>query len=70
MPNIIGMFSGNQDYTPNGAFGLVRNWISNSGAYEYANVIDFNASRCSPIYGRSEHVTPENYTMRIWKRTA
>ena len=64
------MFSGNQDYTPNGAFGLVRNWISNSGAYEYANVIDFNASRCSPIYGRSEHVTPENYTMRIWKRTA
>lgn len=22
------------------------------------------------VYGKSDHVTPENYTMRIWKRTA
>ena len=28
----------------------------------------FNAARSSSIYGGSTHVTPENYTMRIWKR--
>ena len=70
MPNIIGGFGGNQDVSPSGAFGLVRNWVSNSDADKYASIIDFYASRCSPIYGRSDHVTPENYTMRIWKRTA
>ena len=30
----------------------------------------FNAARSSSIYGRSTHVTPENYTMRIWKRVS
>ena len=30
----------------------------------------FDASRSSSIYGRSIHVTPENYTVRIWKRIA
>lgn len=29
---------------------------------------DFDASRCSSIYGKSNHVTPVNYTIRVWKR--
>lgn len=32
--------------------------------------MNFNASRSNKIYGASEHVTPINYTIRIWKRTA
>jgi len=30
----------------------------------------FDASRSSPIYGSSEHVTPENYTAKLWLRVA
>lgn len=33
-------------------------------------ILKINASKSNPIYGKSDHVTPENYTMRIWKRTA
>lgn len=29
---------------------------------------NFNASWSNSIYGRSDHVTPTNYTIRIWKR--
>ena len=42
-----------------------------SYANEYFTKIKyFDASRSSSIYGRSTHVTPENYTMRIWKRVS
>lgn len=30
----------------------------------------FNASKSNAVYGASEHVTPVNSTIRIWKRTA
>ena len=70
LPNITGNFSGNHDYTPNGSFRSLANYQSNSGTERYANIVEFSASRSSPIYGRSNHVTPENYTIRVWKRTA
>lgn len=30
--------------------------------------INFNASLSNSIYGKSDHVTTENFTIRIWKR--
>jgi len=30
----------------------------------------FDASRANPIYGNSEHVTPENYSVKLWVRVA
>jgi|GEM_PF-5446708 hypothetical protein len=32
--------------------------------------VKFDASHSNPIYGNSEHVTPENYTAKLWRRTA
>ena len=32
------------------------------------NILGFNANRANNIYGNSEHVTPENYAIKIWKR--
>lgn len=32
------------------------------------NILGFNANRTNSIYGNSEHVTPENYAIQIWKR--
>jgi hypothetical protein len=32
------------------------------------NILGFNAKRANSIYGNSEHVTPENYAIKIWKR--
>ena len=31
---------------------------------------DGTVRSAAEVYGKSDHVTPENYTMRIWKRTA
>ncbi len=47
-----------------------------AGGYSYfapsdgvdARVINFDASRCSSIYGNTNHVTPTNLTYKIWKR--
>lgn len=44
-----------------------------TGGSDYGNVLNsigFDASASNPIYGSSQHVTPENYTIRVWKRTA
>ena len=30
--------------------------------------INFNASLSNSIYGKSDHVTPVNFTIRIWNR--
>ena len=32
------------------------------------NMLGFNARRANSIYGNSTHVTPENYSIQIWKR--
>lgn len=31
---------------------------------------DGTVRETAEVYGKSDHVTPENYTMRIWKRTS
>ena len=40
-----------------------------SKAANHHNILGFNANRVNRIYGNSEHVTPENYSIKIWKRT-
>ena len=37
-------------------------------APQHHNILGFNANRTNSIYGNSEHVTPENYAIKIWKR--
>ena len=32
--------------------------------------INFDASRCSSVYGKSDTVTPPSYVVHFWKRTA
>ena len=47
-----------------------------AGGYSYfapsdgvdARVINFDASRCSSIYGNINRVTPTNFAKRLWKR--
>ena len=34
------------------------------------NILGFNANRNNTIYGNSDHVTPINYSIKIWKRIA
>ena len=38
------------------------------GADGSGNAMYLNAARSSSIYGASSHVTPVNFTYRIWKR--
>ena len=66
LPNIVGEFTAQQSMSAihySGAFteygGNGRVDSSTSGA-RYANNFDFDASRCSPVYGNSDTVTPTN----------
>ena len=34
------------------------------------NAISFDASRCSPVYGRSDTVQPPAFVVNMWQRTA
>lgn len=43
---------------------------SNTGSSGGRGALEFDANNCNKIYGRREEVAPENYTIRIWKRTA
>ena len=76
MPNIEGKFS---VYTDGGYAG------SASGAFSYSlsdetgesdrysgkcPLYTFDASRSNSIYGRSNHVTPINTSIKIWQRTS
>ena len=42
----------------------------NGGSGSVSRGIKFDASRSNPIYGNSGHVTPENYTAKLWLRVA
>lgn len=65
LPNIVGTSSGNQDSKSylDGAFALKGTGYMNSGSNAFAMLESFDASRCSPIYGNSAHVTPETMTV-------
>jgi hypothetical protein len=43
------------------------NPISSKSDYHH-NILGFNANRTNKIYGNSNHVTPLNYSIKIWKR--
>jgi hypothetical protein len=83
LPNIYGSFiagrSGAFDISinnANGCFsreGSTQAGISSGaagGGYLENTTCRFNAQLSSGIYGASSHVTPENYAIKIWKRTA
>jgi hypothetical protein len=39
-----------------------------SKSSSHHNILGFNASRANEIYGNSNHVTPLNYSIKVWKR--
>nr|DAQ70897.1 MAG TPA: baseplate protein [Caudoviricetes sp.] len=45
-------------------------FYSSSGGYGIGTYINFNASRSSPVYGRSNTVQPAAYYVHIWRRIA
>ena len=47
-----------------------RSNLSTKDNKYHHNILGFNARRANSIYGNSEHVTPENYAIKIWKRIA
>lgn len=63
----------------NGTSGCFKRPYNNSTAYgiPYSNLgvapntqTDLDASLSNNIYGKSNHVTPENSTIQLWRRTA
>lgn len=84
LPDIQGSLKGDvigtngfQFYENNGAFYRTKNTVVGSyisvDHYGYGNVnqaVDFAASQYNGIYGSQAHVTPQNTSIRIWKRTA
>ena len=80
LPNISGSisgcyFRGSSSMTFSGVFSTTPSIASSFVGYknlsgkETENIM-FYASSSNSIYGKSNHVTPENYTFRVWKRTA
>ncbi len=74
LPNITGKFSCALSWggDTNGAFkkkGIGLSAPTGAGNNN-GDTFEFYASYSNPIYGKSDHVTPENYAIRIWLRTA
>jgi hypothetical protein len=70
LPNITGSFGSNQDVSPSGAVYLISNFVRNSGGDPYSSIVGFDASRSSPVYGKSSTVQPPAIAVSMWKRTA
>lgn len=74
LPNITGTFATtpwSNDAQASGCFTAVD--YSNrcdAPSAGRASKVTLNASRSSAVYGASTHVTPVNYAVKIWKRTA
>ena len=67
LPNITGQFGGWNSTVPTGAFEIVTASQNAQGTFSYGyNVINFNASRSSSIYGESTTVQPPAYTAKIY----
>ena len=45
-----------------------NNPLSTKDTEAHHNILGFNANRANQIYGNSNHVTPLNYAIKIWKR--
>ena len=80
LPNIMGSipgcyFRGSSSMTFKGVFSTTSFRSTEFAGYKSlygreTEHIMFDASSSNSIYGKSIHVTPENYTIRIWKRIA
>lgn len=82
LPNIVGSLFNQRSfvsdgYNYNGALTVSESYNGSDGFFslgwsEYAGrkncKLNFNAAKSNSIYGQSYHVTPINYTYRIWKR--
>lgn len=79
LPNITAQLTSNSGRDGWTAYGALKTSI-NQANYSYGSYKDsgagrimtmnFDASNSNLIYGASEHVTPVNTAIRIWKRTA
>ena len=77
LPNITGqthvsMVMNSGAAVATGAFTTSRNTgaqTPSGGGSWYSGYDTFSAQKSNPIYGASSHVTPMNYTIRIWERT-
>ena len=77
LPNITGTFpaslEGGGTFKTSGAFGVDTKGYFGWGidGKDYDNYgLNFNASRCSGVYGNSNTVQPPAYYVYVWKRTA
>lgn len=76
LPNITGSFDNVQCGTndiKSGAFassGYASGVSSYAASDRHLNTLNFNAANSNSIYGSSDHVTPVNTAIKIWKRTA
>ena len=74
VPNITGYF-GNMSKYRGSQFGGVfyehssmskDGWTSGGG--EPFMTVGIDASRSTPVYGNSDHVTPSNLSIKVWQR--
>lgn len=68
LPNISGTFNANRRWGTTGAFidnGNTDYQLCGDDEHIMINIVDFNASRCSPVYGRSDTVQP-NAIRVLW----
>ena len=74
LPDITGYFSCALSWggRTSGAFNKTNVYLNAPTGSEPNNglTFEFKASYDSPVYGKSDHVTPENYTVRVWVRIA
>jgi len=77
LPNITGNIGSKHSlkFGWNDGIGALRRTDDNKGSStpgvfgsDWYGSFSFDASRSNPIYGNSETVQPENYTIQIWKR--
>ncbi len=79
LPNIRGSYKGVRtgnkgDPEAEGAFYMVADEVSTleggDGVVNRMQTLGFDASRSNSIYGRTSSVTPLNYSVYMWRRTA
>ncbi|GHU24615.1 hypothetical protein FACS1894172_09250 [Spirochaetia bacterium] len=78
LPNITGYVTGPTSWPSNPQSSGALYWsdrvalgmTADNNKNEWYGWININAAMSSPIYSASSHVTPVNYTIRLWKRTA
>ena len=77
LPNITGKIGSKHSlkFGWDNGIGALRRTNDNQGSStpgvfgsDWYGSFSFDASRSNPIYGNSETVQPENYTVQIWKR--